>query len=68
MMTFMEFLSRRQQIPLDPVTLSHLLGIDLYGPHEVEVQRLKKRLKLALDQAPKKAAAGVALKSGMKAR
>lgn len=68
MMTFMEFLSRRTPSPLDPLTLANRLGIDLFGPHEIEVQRLKKALKKAAERAPKKAAAGGALVGLVKAR
>jgi hypothetical protein len=61
MMTFFEYLSRTQAAWLQPPEkILARLGIDVRGPHPIDVMRLVKQMKQADAQAPARAASGVA--------
>lgn len=58
MMSFMEFLaqSRKMAMP-DARTMLAKAGIDLHGPHEIEVMRLVKAMKKCTSSGPNRTSA-----------
>lgn len=69
MQTFYEYLSRTQAAWLQPPEkILAKLGIDVRGPHPVDVLRLKKAMKRAAERAPAKGASGIASSSRLRER
>lgn len=60
-MTFLQYLAEHHGVGLpDSATMLAKLGISPDVPHEIDILRMTKQMKLAAAQAPMKTAVGVA--------